>query len=191
MVTIIEKVTVLSHPHKGEAMSKDQDIKNQKDDLNDLKDQIQEKDEIIHENEQRIDECKDKLLRMQADLENFRKHTEKRMVEHVEQANQDLIMKILEIYEDLQRALEADKSEDLGEGVELIYQKLRAVLENEGLQEIPAEGEKFDPFKHEAMMVESSDDYDNGCIIQELSKGYILNSKVIKYSKVKVCKKGD
>jgi molecular chaperone GrpE len=41
------------------------------------------------------------------------------------------------------------------------------------------------------MMVESSDDYDNGCIIQELSKGYILNSKVIKYSKVKVCKKGD
>lgn len=172
-------------------MSKDQDLKNQKDDLDDLKSQIQEKDEIIQENEQRIDDCRDQLLRMQADLENFRKHTEKRMEEHVERANQDLIIKILETYEDLQRALQADKSEDLREGVELIYQKLRGVLESEGLEEIPVEGEKFDPFKHEALMAEDHEDYENGCIIQELGKGYTLNSKVIKYSKVKVCKKGD
>jgi molecular chaperone GrpE len=113
------------------------------------------------------------------------------MEEHVEGANQDLIIKILETYEDLQRALHADKSEDLREGVELIYQKLRGVLESEGLEEIPVDGEKFDPFKHEALMAEDHEDYENGCIIQELGKGYTLNSKVIKYSKVKVCKKGD
>lgn len=172
-------------------MSKDQDLKNQKDDLDDLKNQIQEKDETIQENEQRIDECQDQLLRMQADLENYRKHIENRMAEHSERANQDLIIKILETYEDLQRALQADKSKDLREGVEIIFQKLHGVLESEGLEEIPAEGEKFDPFKHEALMAEPHEDYDNGCIIQELSKGYTLNSKVIKYSKVKVCKKGD
>jgi molecular chaperone GrpE len=172
-------------------MSKEEDLKNQNDEPDDLIDQILEKDEIIKENEQQIDECQDQLLRMQADLENYRKHTEKRMEEHVARANQDIIIKILETYEDLQRALQADKAEDLQEGVELIYQKLRGVLESEGLEEIPAEGEKFDPFKHEALMAEAHNDYDNGCIIQELSKGYTLNSKVIKYSKVKVCKKGD
>jgi molecular chaperone GrpE len=172
-------------------MSKDQDLKNQNDELDDLKNQIQEKDEIIEENEQRINACQDQLLRMQADLENYRKHTEKRMEEHVERANQDIIIKILETYEDLQRALQADKSEDLRDGVELIYHKLHGVLESEGLEEIPAEGVRFDPFKHEALMAEAHKDYDNGCIIQELSKGYTLNSKVIKYSKVKVCKKGD
>ncbi|NYT18635.1 MAG: nucleotide exchange factor GrpE [Methanobacteriales archaeon] len=172
-------------------MSKDQDLKNQNDELDDLKDQILEKDEIIRKNEQHIDECQDQLLRMQADLENYRKHTEKRMDEHVARANQDIIIKILETYEDLQRALQADESDDLREGVELIYQKLSAILESEGLEEIPTEGEKFDPFKHEALMAEAHDEYDNGCIIQELSKGYTLNSKVIKYSKVKVCKKGD
>ncbi|MEN6329867.1 MAG: nucleotide exchange factor GrpE [Methanobacteriaceae archaeon] len=172
-------------------MSEDQDLKNQKDDLDDLKNQIQEKDEIIQENKQRMGECQDQLLRMQADLENYRKHTQKRMEEHEERANQDIIIKILETYEDLQRALQADKSEDLREGVEIIYQKLRGVLESEGLEEIPAEGKKFDPFKHEALMAEAHEDYENGCIIQELAKGYTLNSKVIKYSKVKVCKKGD
>ena len=58
-------------------MSKDQDLKNQNDELDDLKDQILEKDEIIRKNEQHIDECQDQLLRMQADLENYRKHTDR------------------------------------------------------------------------------------------------------------------
>ncbi|HMK54048.1 MAG TPA: nucleotide exchange factor GrpE [Methanobacteriaceae archaeon] len=172
-------------------MSKDQELKNQKDDFDDLKNQIKEKDEKIQENEQLINECQNQLLRMQADLENYKKHTEKRMQDHLERANENLIIKILEAYEDLQRALQAEKSDDLREGVELIYQKLRGVLENEGLEEITAEGEKFDPFKHEALMAEDNEKYENGCIIQELGKGYTLNSKVIKYSKVKVCKKGD
>lgn len=172
-------------------MSKYQDLKNQKDDLEYLDSQIKEKDEKIQENEQRISDCQDQLLRMQADLENYKKHTEKRLQDHVERANEDLIVKILEAYEDLQRALQSEQSDDLRKGVELIYQKLRGTLESEGLEEITAEGEKFDPYQHEALMAENNDDYENGCIIQELAKGYTLNSKVIKYSKVKVCKKGD
>jgi molecular chaperone GrpE len=62
-------------------------------------------------------------------------------------------------------------------------------LEEEGLEEIPCEGKTFDPFKHEALMAEDHDEYENGKVIEELGKGYTLNSKVIKYSKVKVCKK--
>ena len=91
---------------------------------------------------------------------------------------------------DLERALNQSNNEkELREGVELIYSKLKDILEKEGLKEIPTEGEKFDPFKHEALMAENNDDFENGYIIEELMKGYTLKDKVLKYSKVKVCKK--
>jgi len=128
--------------------------------------------------------------RLQADFENFKKQTEKQKQEIIKFANENLIINILDSYEDLSRALEHSKTEkELREGVELIYSKLKNVLEKEGLEEIATEGEKFDPFKHEALMSESSDDHENGEIIDELMKGYTLKDKVIKYSKVKVCKK--
>ena len=79
--------------------------------------------------------------------------------------------------------------ENLGEGVELIYNKFGDVLQKEGVEEIPAKGEKFDLNKHEALMVQESDDVENGYIIDELMKGYMYKDKVLKYSKVIVCKK--
>jgi len=100
-----------------------------------------------------------------------------------------LILKIIDTYEDLRRALKSENPEKLQEGVELIYKKLKDTLEGEGLEEIRAEGEKFDPYKHEALMVEDHQDFDDGTVIEELGKGYTLDSEVIKYSKVKVCKK--
>ena len=96
---------------------------------------------------------------------------------------------MLEIYEDLQRALQVENDKDLKEGVELIYKKFTKTLKDEGVEEIPAEHEKFDPYKHEAMLTENNPDYENNEIIQDLQKGYTLNDKVIRYSKVKVCKK--
>ena len=62
-------------------------------------------------------------------------------------------------------------------------------LEIEGVEEIPAVGEKFDPFKHEALLTVDSPDHENNEIVDELMKGYTLKDKVIKYSKVRVCKK--
>ena len=97
---------------------------------------------------------------------------------------------ILDSYEDIGRALDkSNNDEELREGLELIYKKLTDTLKKEGLEEIPAKGEKFDPFKHEALMVENNPDYENGEIIEVLMKGYTLKDKVIRYSKVKVCKK--
>ena len=101
-----------------------------------------------------------------------------------------LFLKIIDIYEDLERALKSNKNgENVQEGVELIYKNLKELLEKEGLSEIPAEGEKFDPFKHEALMTETHEDYESGTVTEELAKGYTLNDKVIKCSMVKVCKK--
>ena len=98
-------------------------------------------------------------------------------------------MKIIDVYEDLERALKADKSHDLKEGVDMIHKKLESILVGEGLCEIEATGQKFDTNKHDALMVEDNKDFEDETVIEELGKGYTLNSKVIKYAKVKVCKK--
>jgi len=179
-------------------MTDKKDMAKMKDELKELKSEIQEKNEELQEKEdeiiqkdQEIEKYKEQLLRLQADFENFKKHTEKQLSDQIHYANEKLILKIIDSYEDLERALKSGKSDDLQEGVDLIYQKLKKILEGEGLEEITAEGEKFDPYLHEALMAEAHDDFKNGEVIEELCKGYKLNSKVIKYSKVKVCKKND
>lgn len=152
--------------------------------------ELAEKEEIIQENEEKLAEYIAQLQRMQADFENYKKHIAQQQTKTIEYANEGLILKILDVYQDFERALESCKSEkDLREGLELIYNKLKTTLEKEGLSEIPAEGEKFDPFKHDALMAENHEDFENGMVIDELAKGYTLKDKVIKYSMVKVCKK--
>lgn len=146
-------------------------------------------EEIIKEQEEKIQQYKDKLQRSQADFENFKKRSIKEKQEFVKYANEGLILNVLEAYEDLERALEVKEDKDLREGVELIYKKLTKILEDEGVEQIKTEHQKFDPYKHEALLTENNENYENNEIIQDLQKGYTLNSKVIRYSKVKVCKK--
>ena len=155
------------------------------------KEEEQEKsvEELLEEKEQEIQQYKDKLQRIHADFENFKKRSIKEKQEFVKFANEGLILKVLEAYEDLERALEVKEDKNLREGVELIYKKLTKILEDEGVEPIETKNQKFDPYKHEALMTEDKDDYENNEIIQDLQKGYTLNSKVIRYSKVKVCKK--
>ena len=146
-------------------------------------------DDTIKQLEETVTQYKDKMQRMQADFENYKKRSEKEKSEFVKYANEGLILKVLEAYEDLERALEVKEDKNLREGVELIYKKMTKILEDEGVEEIETEHQKFDPYKHEALMTENNEDYENNEIIQDLQKGYTLNSKVIRYSKVKVCKK--
>ena len=127
--------------------------------------------------------------RLQADFENFKKITDKQNKEIIKFANENIIKEIIDCYEDFGRALEIENDEDLKEGVELIYNKFKDILTKEGVEEIPAKGEKFDLNKHEALMVQKSDDVENGYVIDELMKGYMYKDKVLKYSKVIVCKK--
>lgn len=145
--------------------------------------------DTIKQLEETVTQYKDKMQRMQADFENYKKRSEKEKSEFVKYANEGLILKVLEAYEDLERALEVKEDKNLREGVELIYKKMTKILEDEGVEEIETEHQKFDPYKHEALMTENNEDYENNEIIQDLQKGYTLNSKVIRYSKVKVCKK--
>lgn len=156
-----------------------------------LKDEeIKKLKEELEKQEEKTNEYVSYSQRLQADFENFKKHTEKQNKEIIKYANENLIKNILDCYEDLGRALENTSNyEELKEGIELINNKLKETLKKEGLEEIPTKGEKFDPYKHDALMAEKNEDVENGYIIEELMKGYTLKDKVIKFSKVKVCKK--
>ena len=174
---------------KDESSQEDGEEKPSKDDesedgeLDKLNKDLERKDEEIIE-------LKSHIQRLQADFDNFRKQGEKQKQDLIRYANEGLIVNFLDIYEDMERALEnSSNEEELREGLELIYSKMKNALEKEGVEEIPAVGEKFDPFKHEALLTVDSPDHENNEIVDELMKGYTLKDKVIKYSKVRVCKK--
>ena len=170
-------------PSESKEESSQEDEECEDDELAKLKKDLEEKDEEIIE-------LKSHIQRLQADFDNFRKQNDKQKQDLIRFANEGLIVKFLDVYEDMERALEnSTNEEELREGLELIYSKMKNTLEKEGVEEIPAVGEKFDPFKHEALLTVDSPDHENNEIVDELMKGYTLKDKVIKYSKVRVCKK--
>ena len=153
-------------------------------------DKLAKLNEDLERKDEEIIELKSHIQRLQADFDNFRKQGEKQKQDLIRYANEGLIVKFIDIYEDMERALEnSTNEEEIREGLELIYSKMKNTLEKEGVEEIPAVGEKFDPFKHEALLTVDSPDHENNEIVDELMKGYTLKDKVIKYSKVRVCKK--
>ena len=153
-------------------------------------DELAKLNENLEKKDEEIVELKSHIQRLQADFDNFRKQNDKQRQDLINYANEGLIVKFLDVYEDMERALEnSNNEEELREGLELIYSKMKTTLEKEGVEEIPAVGEKFDPFKHEALLTVDSPDHENNEIVDELMKGYTLKEKVIKYSKVRVCKK--
>ena len=131
--------------------------------------------------EEKKDNYFEQLQRLQAEFENFRKRIEKEKSEIFKNANKDLIIKLLGILDNFELAL---KHVD-DKGINMIYSELYSILENEGLKIIKAEG-KFNPEFHEALIHEEGKE--NGKIIEELQKGYMLNDKVIRASKVKISK---
>jgi len=127
--------------------------------------------------------------RAQADLTNYKKRAEQEKIETVEFANSTLILNLLTIIDDLERAFDSLPAQLAGfswiEGIKLIYNKLKATLEAQGLAEIKAKGEPFDPHLHEAVMRQEGEE---GIVIEEIQRGYKLKGKVIRPSMVIVGK---
>ncbi len=133
----------------------------------------------------RLAEVTDLLQRTQANFENYRKQTEKRVEEIRKMASKDMILQILPVLDNFELALKnSENKEEFIKGVELIYSQLFSMLENNGVKIINAEKE-FDPFYHEALMKVDSELSENQ-IVEEFQKGFTLNDKVIRHSKVKV-----
>lgn len=139
--------------------------------------------------EDEIESLNDSYLRLQADFINFKKRTEKDKINTIAYANEDLICDLLPVIDNFERALETAGSEESSilEGTKLIYDQLIKVIEEHGLEEIEALGEKFDPNYHHAVLMEESED-DEGTILEVFQKGYKLKEKVVRPSMVKVAK---
>lgn len=139
--------------------------------------------------EQRIKELTDTLQRLQAEFENYKKRAEKQGEELGKYLKADLIARLLPTLDSFEMALKntSDKEKFI-KGVELIFAQLYSLLESEGIRPIKAVGEQFDPYRHEVLMKQESDKEED-IILEELQKGYMLNDKVLRHSKVKVSKK--
>lgn len=153
---------------------------------------VKELKKELEEKNKQIEECQNRIRYLQADFENYEKRVAMEKEDITSSAKEQLILKILGIYENLERALNngIEGSKDaLLKGIELTYRQMKEVLKEEGVTEIKAVGEKFDPSKHEALMNEQKDDCEEGTILEEFQRGYMLKDKVIRYSKVKIAKR--
>lgn len=128
--------------------------------------------------------------RTQAEFANARKRFEKQRVETYVNANAELVGKLVPLLDDFERALETVPEENRANpwvtGVELVYRKMQAVLEEMNVQVIPAVGEPFDPNLHEALTQEPSDEFASGTVVREMRRGYRLGERVIRPSLVTV-----
>ena len=141
----------------------------------------------LKEAQAQADEYKDGWQRAVADFSNYRKRLDRENVEVYQNAVGEIIKRYLPILDDLERAL-ASRPKDLPwvEGIELIYRKLQAILEAEGLKRIAAEGQPFDPNFHEAISQEPNPDVESGKVIAVVQNGYMLGDRVIRPALVRV-----
>jgi molecular chaperone GrpE len=148
-------------------------------------------EEKIADLEARLAETRDQLLRKAADFENFRKRINQEKQNAIEYANQSLLLDIIPVIDDLERAILAgENSTDISsflEGIKMIEKRLTGQLESKwGLRRFISAGELFDPNLHEALMVEKSPDVKESTVQEDLFKGYYLKERVIRAAKVKV-----
>lgn len=142
---------------------------------------------------QKADEYLDKMLRVEADVQNVKKRMEKNQAEFFKFASEGLIKELLPILDDFKRANAAAlKNEDyptLHKGVEMIIKRIEDILKAQGVVEIAAEGKMFDPYQHEAMMHVETSEHEDNIVVEEMQKGYKLNDRIIRPAMVKVAKK--
>ena len=136
----------------------------------------------------------DRIRRLQADYDNYRKRTLKEHLEHIKRANKDLIEKLLPVIDNFEIALEAGKKlkkaeDDFYKGIKMIYENLIELLRKENVKVIDPKGEEFNPEVCEAAVTESVEGFQEGAILEVIRKGYMIDNFLIRPAVVKVCKK--
>ena len=152
--------------------------------LEQLEEQIRLKDEELASQ-------KDTFLREKAELENFKKRLTKEKEDFVQFANERLLKELIQIEDNLERALEVPNAtfESLKEGVEMIQKQFTTFLKNQKAEPIEALGKPFDPNLHEVLNQQESEEHEENTVIQEYSKGYTLNGRILRCAKVVIAKK--
>ena len=133
----------------------------------------------------------DKYLRSVAEFDNYKKRAVKDKADIIKYCNEDIIKDILPFMDSLDRALEHDTGDikAFKDGVALIQEQLLGCLKKHGVEKIEAAGKDFDPNFHEALMQTESDQHEDNKIVSEMEKGYLLNGRLLRPSRVCICKK--
>src|SRR5487761_1088408 len=143
-----------------------------------MTDEHVEQEEQAEQVEQEVD---DRLLRLAADFENYKKRAARERQEYVSFANERLLKELLPILDDLERAL--NSAEQHEEGVRLVHRSLASLLERQGVMEISTEG-KFDPHVHEALLAQPSEEAEHGDVLDVIQKGYKIGDRVVRPARV-------
>lgn len=140
--------------------------------------------------EEKLEKEENKYLKLYAEFENYKRRSREEVERNNKYKNQSLGTDLLSVLDNLERALQetgdSESFESLHKGVEMVYKDFLNKLEANGITQIQALDEPFDPNYHQAVMAESKDGVEAGIIIEELQKGYLLKDRVIRPSMVKV-----
>ena len=157
-----------------------------------VEDEFDESEEvlILKNNIQTLEE---KLKASTAELINYRKRKDEEVTNRLKFANQDLILDILPVLDNFDRAIKLQKSDDTNltkflDGFKMLYNSLNETLKRYGVEEIDCLGKEFDPNLHEAMLVDKDETQEDNVVLEVLIKGYILKGRVIRAASVKVNK---
>jgi len=154
--------------------------------------EIEELKKMLEEKEKEFKEHHDRLLRLAADFDNYKKRAAREKEDWAKFANEELIRAILPFIDNLERALNhAQKVTDTGvliEGVRLTVQQLLQTLNRFGLSSIQSVGKPFDPALHEAMLVVETEKQEPNQVVEEFQKGYLLNDRLLRPATVSVSK---
>lgn len=155
---------------------------------------VQQEDEMeklhseINQLKEEVNQWKDKFLRKMAEFDNYKKRVEQDQLQLIKYANEKLIKDLLPVIDDFERTLSFSKEElknnSILQGVEMVYNKLMKILTDYGLKKIDALNQPFDFNYHEALLQVPKDGVEPMTVVEEVEKGYILNDKVIRHSKV-------
>lgn len=189
----------LNDPIEAEDLSID-DVNNdesaqggENEDENQVDDNAEQKENTEERLKKELEEQKDKYIRLFAEFDNYKRRTSREAIELRQTAGKEIIISLLEVLDDMDRAeqqiAESDDKKALAEGVLLVFDKFRKILQAKGLQAINTLHTEFDVEKDEAVSEIPVDDKKlKGKVVAELQKGYYLNDKLIRFAKVVVGK---
>lgn len=155
-----------------------------------LQETVENQKKEISRLQDEIDSLNNQVLRAKADYDNLRRRTNDEKVAARKYRAQELVENILPVIDNFERALDASEDNEetkaLKQGMEMVYRQLVDALQKEGVEEIQADGEGFDPNVHQAVMQVESNEHDPNTVVEVLQKGYMLNGRVIRPAMVKV-----
>lgn len=192
---LIEKVTEKQKIKELEELGEDRSSENQVGQTDNKAVPVAEEavDKTIDELNAKVSDLTDKLLRKAAEFENYRKRMDNEVSSFVKYANEKLIIDLLPILDDFTRLNNSwDEKHDADkykEGIDLINEKLKKVLQKHGLKEMESLGKAFDVNLHDALLQVPKEDVKPDTVVEEVEKGYFLKDKVIRHAKVVVSTK--